>query len=76
MVFLDKFKQMPFSSFYISGAIFVIFLIMSICLGGTIKKELYGFGRFGFSWWLALLAILAICAESVIKYVKKENYFA
>jgi hypothetical protein len=73
---LDKFKQLPYSSCYIPGVLFLLFLIMTIDMASATGDYggLASF-KFGFSWYLALLGLGGIIAEVVMKIVKKEEYY-
>ena len=77
MGFLEKYKELPYSSFYIPGFLLLIFLIISIAIGRAVGGDYSGFASvsFSLSWFLALLGIGAMIAEAVIKFLHKEEYY-
>ena len=76
--FLEKFKSLPNSTFYVPGVLLFFFIIISIAIMRAVGGDYSGFAKVSFSvsWFLALLGVGGITAEAVIKYINKQDYYA
>ena len=77
MGFIEKFKALNYSMFYIPGILLAFFIIISIAILRAVGGDYSGLAScsFGFSWFLALFGIGGIVAEAVIKFLNKQEYY-
>ena len=74
--FFGKYQTIPFSQFYYAGFVFLSWFLYFLTSVGSIEHSTYYSVVYGCSFWLCFLGIILVAIVPVMKFIKKENYYA